>query len=184
MREQLCAYAYDMQIRRSLLEWYDEHHRVLPWRRNYHSRRLSGDDNLSGAPLDLPLDVFMYYVMVCEVRRPLHHLLLPAGCNLILDRDCYHLPSKYSVPLIQAIVQECCLLSFAWDRPQMERSCTMVQLVMRCARAGHGTALTADASNLCCMQVMSQQTQLSRVIEYFNRWIARWPTVQVTPSWA
>ena len=31
-----------------------------------------------------------------------------------------------------------------------------------------------------CVQVMSQQTQLPRVIEYFNRWIAKWPTVQVT----
>lgn len=25
---------------------------------------------------------------------------------------------------------------------------------------------------------MSQQTQLPRVIEYFRRWTARWPTVQ------
>ena len=32
---------------------------------------------------------------------------------------------------------------------------------------------------LCCMQVMSQQTQLPRVVEYFNRWIAKWPTVKV-----
>ena len=70
-----------MQIRRSLLEWYDEHHRVLPWRRNYHSKRPSAEDELSGAPLDLPLDVFMYYVMVCEVCRILHHLLLPICCS-------------------------------------------------------------------------------------------------------
>lgn len=27
-------------------------------------------------------------------------------------------------------------------------------------------------------QVMSQQTQLPRVIDYFQRWTARWPTVQ------
>ena len=26
---------------------------------------------------------------------------------------------------------------------------------------------------------MSQQTQVSRVVEYHQRWIARWPTVQV-----
>ena len=31
-----------------------------------------------------------------------------------------------------------------------------------------------------CMQVMSQQTQLPRVIEYFNRWVAKWPTVEVS----
>jgi hypothetical protein len=28
------------------------------------------------------------------------------------------------------------------------------------------------------LQVMSQQTQLPRVVEYFRRWTARWPTVQ------
>ena len=43
---------------------------------------------------------------------------------------------------------------------------------------------TADGSSMLRMQVMSQQTQLPRVIEYFNRWIAKWPTVQVTPVWA
>ena len=75
-----------MQIRRSLLEWYDEHHRVLPWRRNYHSKRLSGENNMSGVPLDLPLDVFMYYVMVCEVRRILHHLSLPTCCSHLPER--------------------------------------------------------------------------------------------------
>lgn len=69
------------QIRRSLLEWYDEHHRVLPWRRNYHSKRLSREDDPSGAPLDLPLDVFMYYVMVCEVCIILPSLLLPTCCT-------------------------------------------------------------------------------------------------------
>lgn len=56
------------QIRRGLLEWYDEHHRVLPWRRNFHSKRPSQEGDLPGASLDLPLDEFMYYVMVCEVR--------------------------------------------------------------------------------------------------------------------
>ena len=30
-------------------------------------------------------------------------------------------------------------------------------------------------------EVMSQQTQVSRVAEYFTRWIQKWPTVQVTP---
>lgn len=28
-------------------------------------------------------------------------------------------------------------------------------------------------------QVMSQQTQVARVVAYHKRWIARWPTVQV-----
>ena len=54
---------------------------MLPWRRNYHSKRLSREDDLSGAPLDLPLDIFMYYVMVCEVCRILHHLLLLMCCT-------------------------------------------------------------------------------------------------------
>ena len=27
------------------------------------------------------------------------------------------------------------------------------------------------------VQVMSQQTQLPRVVDYFTRWTARWPTV-------
>ena len=30
-------------------------------------------------------------------------------------------------------------------------------------------------------EVMSQQTQVSRVAEHFTRWIQKWPTVQVTP---
>lgn len=28
-------------------------------------------------------------------------------------------------------------------------------------------------------EIMSQQTQVSRVAEYFTRWISKWPTVQV-----
>lgn len=28
-------------------------------------------------------------------------------------------------------------------------------------------------------QVMSQQTQVARVVDYHKRWIERWPTVQV-----
>ena len=63
------------QIRRGLLKWYDEHHRVLPWRRNFHSKRPSQEGDLPGAPPDLPLDEFMYYVMVCEVSLGhSHHL--------------------------------------------------------------------------------------------------------------
>ncbi len=31
-------------------------------------------------------------------------------------------------------------------------------------------------------QVMSQQTQVARVVEYHKRWVARWPTVQVGPT--
>ncbi|BDA41049.1 Adenine DNA glycosylase [Coccomyxa sp. Obi] len=80
------------EIRRNLLEWYDLNHRVLPWRRNPHSKLKVTDPNSKCPPADLPLNEFMYYVWVCEV--------------------------------------------------------------------------------------MSQQTQLPRVIEYFNRWTEKWPTVE------
>lgn len=85
------------RLRKALLEWYDANHRVLPWRRNAHSK-LEDDtieeyrkQGLVAAPLDLPDDDFIYYVWVCEI--------------------------------------------------------------------------------------MSQQTQVSRVCEYFTRWIKKWPTV-------
>ena len=68
------------QIRQALLQWYDKHHRVLPWRRNYHSKRPSQEEDLPGAPLNLAMDEFMYYVMVCEVRRT---PLLPCVQHLI-----------------------------------------------------------------------------------------------------
>lgn len=86
------------QIRQGLLQWYDEHHRVLPWRRNFHSKLASQEGDLSGAPLDLPLDEFMYYVMVCEVRRK---PLLPSVQHLIScsDRTDWH----PSMGLISAI---------------------------------------------------------------------------------
>jgi len=77
-----------VQIRRGLLEWYDEHHRVLPWRRNSHSKRPSQEGDLPGAPLDLPLDDFMYSVMVCEVRSMYtcnFHLI--ANCLQALTRN-------------------------------------------------------------------------------------------------
>lgn len=85
------------RLQKALLEWYDANHRVLPWRRNIHSKL--GEDTVEGyrkqglvsAPLDLPDDDFIYYVWVCEI--------------------------------------------------------------------------------------MSQQTQVSRVCEYFTKWIKKWPTV-------
>ena len=33
---------------------------------------------------------------------------------------------------------------------------------------------------LCLEQVMSQQTQVGRAAEYWLRWMAKWPTVQVS----
>ncbi|KAK9825555.1 hypothetical protein WJX74_005883 [Apatococcus lobatus] len=82
------------QIRRDLLQWYDANHRVLPWRRNPHSRRQALDPpfECSAASSDLLDDEFIYRVWISET--------------------------------------------------------------------------------------MSQQTQLSRVIEYFQRWVQKWPTVQ------
>lgn len=58
------------QIRRKLLDWYDLNHRVLPWRRNPHSKLAVTDPNLKCPPANLPLNEFMYYVWVCEVSHP------------------------------------------------------------------------------------------------------------------
>ncbi len=81
-------------MQRALLSWYDENHRVLPWRRNVHSK-LSPEavaaQPYQAPPGDLSGDVFIYYVWVCEI--------------------------------------------------------------------------------------MSQQTQVSRVCEYFTKWVKKWPTV-------
>lgn len=62
-----------LQMRKALLEWYDANHRILPWRRNPHSK-LSADavaaaaaEGSHPAPADLPLDTFIYYVWVCEI---------------------------------------------------------------------------------------------------------------------
>ena len=89
------------QIRQGLLQWYDENHRVLPWRRNFHSKRASQEGDLPGAPLDLPLDEFMYYVMVCEVHR---NPLLPCVQHLIScsDRPDWH-PCMGSTSVISPV---------------------------------------------------------------------------------
>jgi len=83
----------DMQ--KALLDWYDANHRVLPWRRNAHSKlspAAAASQQYQAPPNDLEDDVFIYYVWVCEI--------------------------------------------------------------------------------------MSQQTQVSRVCEYFTKWVKKWPTVK------
>ena len=57
-----------MQIRQALLSWYDVNHRVLPWRRNPHSKRVLADPAYVCPPAGLPLNEFIYYVWVCEVQ--------------------------------------------------------------------------------------------------------------------
>lgn len=74
-RPSTSSHSSSFQIRASLLEWYDANHRVLPWRRNPHSKlpknekreKKEEDDFEDGAPLDLPLERFIYGVWVCEV---------------------------------------------------------------------------------------------------------------------
>ena len=62
-----------LQIRSALLSWYDAHHRVLPWRRNPHSRlgaealAAAAAEGQAPAPADLPTNQFIYYVWVCEI---------------------------------------------------------------------------------------------------------------------
>ena len=55
------------QIRTALLSWYDVNHRVLPWRRNPHSKRALADPAYVCPPAALPLNEFIYFVWVCEV---------------------------------------------------------------------------------------------------------------------
>ena len=76
-----------------------------------HSKRPSSKDDLSGAPLDLPLDVFMYYVMVCEVCTTLQHLLLPMCCALLFHSVCCQFPLSDLISQIQVPVKGCCLTS-------------------------------------------------------------------------
>lgn len=82
-------------MQKALLDWYDENHRVLPWRRNLYSKlspETVASQQYQAPPSDLEDDVFIYYVWICEI--------------------------------------------------------------------------------------MSQQTQVSRVCEYFTKWVKKWPTVK------
>ena len=60
-------------MRSALLSWYDQNHRILPWRRNVHSRlspetvEKAAKEGQLPAPADLPIDQFIYYVWVCEI---------------------------------------------------------------------------------------------------------------------
>lgn len=62
-----------LQTRASLLSWYDANHRILPWRRNPHSKlaaeavAAAAAEGRVAAPADLPLNQFIYWVWVCEV---------------------------------------------------------------------------------------------------------------------
>eukprot|EP00238_Polyblepharides_amylifera_P007331 CAMPEP_0196586206 /NCGR_PEP_ID=MMETSP1081-20130531/53484_1 /TAXON_ID=36882 /ORGANISM="Pyramimonas amylifera, Strain CCMP720" /LENGTH=516 /DNA_ID=CAMNT_0041908005 /DNA_START=69 /DNA_END=1616 /DNA_ORIENTATION=- len=52
----------------ALLSWYDREHRVLPWRRNSHSKVAACSEHLkTWAPLELPEQDFAYRVWVSEV---------------------------------------------------------------------------------------------------------------------
>lgn len=66
------------QIREALLGWYDANHRVLPWRRNEHSKRRAADPSYACPPAALPLNDFMYFVFVCEVIFLCATMHLPA----------------------------------------------------------------------------------------------------------
>ena len=55
---------------------------MLPWRRNFHSKRPSEEGGLSAAPRVLPLDEFMYYVMVCEVSHSSNDTFLKSDNDL------------------------------------------------------------------------------------------------------
>lgn len=57
-----------LQIRSSLLSWYDENHRVLPWRRNYHSRIAESTTEESGVSSAMPQQQFMYGIWISEVQ--------------------------------------------------------------------------------------------------------------------
>ncbi len=56
-----------LQVQKQLLEWYDGVHRVLPWRRNPHSRLIEVPDGAQPAPADLDPQQFAYRVWVSEI---------------------------------------------------------------------------------------------------------------------
>lgn len=75
----------NLQIRAGLLAWYDAHHRILPWRRNPHSKlptamvAAAAADGTHPAPPDLPQNEFIYYVWVCEIMSQQVGALLPVA---------------------------------------------------------------------------------------------------------
>ncbi|GAB4814983.1 hypothetical protein N2152v2_002029 [Parachlorella kessleri] len=69
------------QVRLALLDWYDTNHRILPWRRNPHSKlgsaavAAAAAKGRSGAPEDMPQNQFIYWVWVCEVSRAAEYFI-------------------------------------------------------------------------------------------------------------
>jgi hypothetical protein len=79
-------------VREKLLDWYDTHHRILPWRRNPHSKldpavaAAAAAEGRTGAALDMPLNQFIYSVWVCEVMSQQTQVL--ADALLLLSCSC------------------------------------------------------------------------------------------------
>ena len=76
-----------LQIRKSLLSWYDENHRILPWRRNYHSRVAETATEEKGVSLEMPQQQFMYGIWISEVHQDLVNMLLLFVGHLVLKSE-------------------------------------------------------------------------------------------------
>ena len=88
-----------LQLRQKLLQWYDNNHRILPWRRNLHSTVLpSGNETYVSASSSLSEQQFIYYVWVSEVGA------LP--CILVLVSKALVLCSCESLPLQPHVIMQ------------------------------------------------------------------------------
>lgn len=140
-------------FRSRLLAWYDIHHRVLPWRSNEFSRRTTISTN---EVLD--------HSTASTVRRP--------------ETD-------------KEAEEEHDIEEFLWlsDIPKRKRTKrhVKVNLSKSLALSPEDDSLQVSVSEslggnfpyaVWISEVMSQQTQIVTVVNYFNKWMEKWPSIE------
>ncbi|BBM97573.1 A/G-specific adenine glycosylase [Marchantia polymorpha subsp. ruderalis] len=139
-------------IRSCLLSWYDEHHRTLPWRQNLHSRHRQD-------VIDCRHD---------ELRRPKDEVEEedkekgPGGQAGVDPKDL-----KGGQAVGKKETRNKSRRAISDEGPKSDRQDLSKILVTDDQRA----------YEVWVSEMMLQQTRVATVIEYYNRWMKKWPTV-------
>ncbi|KAG6545166.1 hypothetical protein Mapa_013278 [Marchantia paleacea] len=145
-------------IRSSLLSWYDEHHRTLPWRQNSHSRQRQLMTDGSHEELRTPNGAVDEEA---PEDRPANQAGDVASCLVELKN------LKGGKAVGKKETRNNSKRAISDDGQNSDR------------QDYSKIPVTDDqrAYEVWVSEMMLQQTRVATVIEYYNRWMKRWPTV-------
>ncbi|KAG6543097.1 hypothetical protein Mapa_015346 [Marchantia paleacea] len=145
-------------IRSSLLRWYDEHHRILPWRQNSHSRQRQLMTDGSHEELRTPNGAVDEEA---PEDRPANQAGDVASCLVELKN------LKGGKAVGKKETRNNSKRAISDDGQNSDR------------QDYSKIPVTDDqrAYEVWVSEMMLQQTQVATVIEYYRRWMEAWPTV-------